>query len=237
MKYILLLTFTFLILNNFGLIAQKRTNGVEIIGEMKNVKWKGELSGIINLDTIKNKPNLYGFGPVEYLAGEILIIDGISYKSTVVSPTEIKIEETYNIKAPFFAYANIEKWLEKALPNNVQTLEQLEQYLDEITKSSSRPFMFKLSGTVDTAKIHIVNLPKGSKVSSPKEAHEGQIDYILANEPSQIVGFFSTEHKAIFTHHDTFLHMHLITNDRQQMGHLDEVTFDPSKMKLYLPAE
>lgn len=87
--------------------AQQTTNDVIIVGEMKNVMWKGQLYGNIHLDTITNKTNLYGLGPVEYLAGEILIIDGKSYKSTVTSDTTMKVEETYEIKAPFFGYANI----------------------------------------------------------------------------------------------------------------------------------
>lgn len=204
---------------------------------MKNVMWEGQLYGNINLDTITDKTNLYGLGPVEYLTGEILIIDGKSYKSTVASNTTMKVEETYDIKAPFFGYANIARWTEHTLPDSIQANQQLEQYLDKVTKSSPRPFMFKLSGTVEQATIHIVNLPKGSKVSSPDEAHKGQKSYKLKNEQSEIIGFFSTEHKAIFTHHDTNLHMHLITTDRQKMGHLDSVMFKRGTMKLYLPAE
>ncbi len=97
--------------------------------------------------------------------------------------------------------------------------------------------IFKLTGTVEQATIHIVNLPKGSRVSSPDEAHEGQKKYELQNVQSEIVGFFSTEHKAIFTHHDTYLHMHLITADRQKMGHLDEMLLKKGTWKLYLPTE
>lgn len=204
---------------------------------MKNVMWKGQLYGTINLDTIANKINLYGLGPVEYLAGEILITDGKSYKSTVTSDTTMKVEETYNIKAPFFGYTNISNWTEQTLPDSIQTIQQLEMYLDYVSKNSPRPFMFKLAGTVEQATIHIVNLPKGSKVSSPEEAHKGQINYEIKNEQSEIIGFFSTEHKAIFTHHDTYLHMHLITTDKQKMGHLDEVLFKRGRMKLYLPTE
>ena len=232
-----LIGLTILTLTSCGSKAQRTTNTVKIVGQMKNVMWKGQLYGNINLDTIANKTNLYGLGPVEYLAGEILIIDDKAYKSTVVPDTTMKVEETYNIKAPFFGYANISKWTEQALPDSIQTIKQLEQYLDKITKSSPRPFMFKLSGTVEQATIHIVNLPKGSKVSSPDEAHKGQKNYELKNEQSDIIGFFSTEHKAIFTHHDTYLHMHLITTDKQKMGHLDEVLFKKGTMKLYLPTE
>lgn len=233
----ILLGLSIFTLANCASKAQHITNKVKIVGQMKNVMWKGQLYGNINLDTISNKRNLYGLGPVEYLAGEILIIDGKSYKSTVVSDTTMKVEETYAIKAPFFGFNNINNWTEQTLPDDIYTMQQLEQYLDIITKSSSRPFMFKLLGTVEQANIHIVNLPKGSKVSSPDEAHKGQINYELKNERSEIVGFFSTEHKTIFTHHNTYLHMHLITADRLKMGHLDEVVFKKGTMKLYLPSD
>lgn len=232
-----LLGLTILTLTNCSSNTQQTTNEVKIVGEMKNVMWKGQLYGNIKLDTIANKTNLYGLGPVEYLAGEILIIDGKSFKSTVVTDTTMKIEETYDIKAPFFGYGNISKWAEQTLPDKIQTIQQLEQYLDNVTKSSPRPFMFKLSGTIEQAIIHIVNLPKGSKISSPDEAHKGQKNYELKNEQSEIIGFFSTEHQAIFTHHDTYLHMHLMTTDRKKMGHLDEVLFKKGTMKLYLPTE
>jgi acetolactate decarboxylase len=219
-----------------SLNAQYTNNNVKIVGEMKNVMWKGQLDGKINLDTIENRTNLYGLGPVEFLAGEVLIIDGKSYKSTVVSDTTMKVDETYNIKAPFFGYANISKWTEQPLPDSIQDMKQLEQYLDKVTQSSLRPFMFKLSGIIQQASIHVVNLPKGTKVSSPGEAHQGQKNYELKNEASDIIGFFSTQHKTVFTHHDTFLHMHLITNDLQKMGHLDKVLFIKGTMKLFLPA-
>lgn len=232
-----LIGLTILTLTNCTSKAQQATHTVKIVGEMKNVMWKGQLYGSIDLDTIANKTNLYGLGPVEYLSGEILIIDGKSYKSTVVSDTTMNVEETYAIKAPFFGYTNIAQWTEQTLPDNIQTIQQLELYLDKITETSPRPFMFKLSGTVEQAKIHIVNLPKGSKVSSPDEAHNGQVNYQLNNKQSEIIGFFSTEHKTVFTHHDTYLHMHLMTTDRQKMGHLDEVLFKKGTMKLYLPTE
>jgi acetolactate decarboxylase len=232
-----LLGLTTLTLTSLISTAQQTTNEVKIVGEMKNVMWKGQLYGNIKLDTISNKTNLYGLGPVEYLSGEILIIDGKAYKSTVVSDTTMKVEETYDIKAPFFGYANISRWTQQTLPDSIHTMQQLEQYLDKVTKSSPRPFMFKLSGTVEQATIHIVNLPKGSKVSSPNEAHNGQKNYELINEPSEIIGFFSTNHKAVFTHHDTYLHMHLMTTNLQKMGHLDEVLFKKGTMKLYLPTE
>lgn len=202
---------------------------------MKDVMWNGQLYGNIYLDTISNKSNLYGMGPVEYLKGEILVIGGKSYTSSVVSDTRMKVEETYKLKAPFFAYSHIEKWKEIMLPDSIKTIKNLETFLWHYAPDCPGPFMFKLIGRVESAEIHVVNLPKEATVSSPKEAHRGKISYHLRETESEIIGFFSTRHQGVFTHHSSFLHMHLITADRKKMGHLDEASFSRAGMKLYLP--
>lgn len=212
----------------------QNNSSVHVVGAMKNVMWKGQLYGTMNLDTIKNKTNLYGIGPVEYLSGELMIVEGKSYKSIVVSNTAMKVEETFDAKAPFFVYSNTNNWKEYKLPRKIVTSQQLENYLIKLNKNNSKPFTFKLVGSIDSATVHIVNLPEGSVVTTPDEAHKGQVNYNLEQENVTIVGFFSTQHKAIFTHHDTFIHMHLITDDKTKMGHIDDVNFKKGTMKLYI---
>jgi acetolactate decarboxylase len=164
-------------------------------------------------------------------------MDGQSYKSTVVNDSSMKVDQTFDLKAPFFGYAYIPKWKEFALPDVIRTIPELERHLDSLTLSSERPVLFRLSGVLDRAKIHVVNLPAGSKVASPAVAHVGQRDYALENTSFEVLGFFSTKHKAIFTHHDTYLHMHLITSDGLKMGHLDAISLRAGAVKLFLPAE
>ncbi len=206
---------------------------ITIVGAMKNVMWKGELGSRINLDTISDKKGLYGLGPVSYLKGELLINNGKSYVSKVTSDSTMTVEKSFKSSAPFFVYGNITEWNEIELPSDVKTIKDLEKFIDNNTTEFKRPFAFKLIGNVSNAIIHIQNLPEGTKVSSPDEAHQGQTNYNIANEDTQIIGFFSTEHKGVFTHHDSFLHMHLITKDESNMGHLDELEI--GGMKLYLP--
>jgi acetolactate decarboxylase len=206
---------------------------IKIVGAMKNVMWKGELESKIELDTILNKNGLYGIGPVSYLAGELLINDGQSYISKVTSDSTMTVEKSFDISAPFFVYANVTEWNEFELPSNIISIQDLEKFIDEKTTEFKRPFVFKLKGEVSTAIIHSQNLPEGTMVSSPDEAHQGQVNYNLTEEESEIVGFFSTEHQGVFTHHDSFVHMHLITKDENKMGHLDELEI--GNMKLYLP--
>ena len=206
---------------------------INIVGAMKNVMWKGELSGSINLDTISNKKGLYGLGPESYLTGELLINDGQSYVSKVTSDSTMMVEKRFDVSAPFLVYTNVTEWNEIELASSIKSIKDIEKLVDEKTTDLKRPFVFKLTGRILKAIIHIQNLPKGTKVASPKEAHEGQTNYDLKDEEVTIIGFFSTEHKGIFTHHDSNIHLHLITNDERKMGHLDEVEIE--NMKLYLP--
>ena len=233
---------------------QKKTNldetytDINIVGAMKNVMWKGELGGSIRLDTISNKKGLYGLGPERYLTGELLINNGQSYVSKVTSDSTMTVEsdvtfetsdstviveKTFDVSAPFLVYANVTEWNEIELASNIKSIKDIEKLVDEKTTEFKRPFAFKLTGKISKAIIHIQNLPQGTKVSSPKEAHQGQTNYKLKDEEATIIGFFSTEHKGVFTHHDSNIHLHLITKDESKMGHLDELEIE--NMKLYLP--
>ena len=215
--------------------SKSNYNDLHIIGAMKNVMWKGELGSGISLDSISNKQGLYGIGPESYLTGELLINNGKSYVSRVTSDSTMFVEQKFDVSAPFFVYANVNKWEEIELPQSIRTIKDVEKYVDEKTIKNKRPFAFKLIGNISKAVIHIQNLPEGTKVSSPDEAHQGQTNYVLKNEDVEVIGFFSTEHKGVFTHHDSYIHLHLITKGEQKMGHLDELEINA--MKLYLPKE
>ena len=206
---------------------------IQIAGAMKDVMWKGELAGVIELDSIQNKSGLYGLGPESFLTGELLVNNGQAYVSRVLTDSTMEVVKTFDVSAPFFVYGNVREWEETNLPGAIKSAKDLEVFIDEHSKELKRPFAFKLIGSVSAATIHIQNLPAGTKVSSPDEAHQGQTPYAIQNENVTIVGFFSTEHQGVFTHHDSWMHMHLITENEDKMGHLDEVEFD--QMVLYLP--
>lgn len=228
----LLLGITLIISNQS--IAQE----VKISGAMHRVMKAGELQGTIYLDTLSNKKHLYGLGPKAYLTGELLIIDGQSYVSSIDETGSIKMEESFEVEAPFFVYANSEKWNTYQLPKTVQNLKELEAYIDSKTKNSKRPFVFKLTGVFSKVNFHIQNLPEGTIVKSPKDAHTGQQTFERKDTPGEIVGFFSTEHQSVFTHHNTFVHLHYINKARTEMGHLDNLLLDgTSEVILYLPIE
>lgn len=213
-------------------------SSIKVSGAMRNVMKKGELQGTINLDTIRNKNNLYGLGPVEYLKGELLIIDGESYIATVNKDHSVNIKKSFTVKAPFFVYANANKWKEYKLPKDIQTVKQLEAYITEISENNKNAFIFKLSGVFSQVDFHVINLPDGTTIHSHKDAHEGMEKYTRNNISGDIIGFFSTKHKGIFTHHDTNMHMHFINTNRTEMGHLEGFKLDEkSDIKLQIQVQ
>jgi acetolactate decarboxylase len=178
------------------------------------------------------KDGLYGLGPLSYMRGEILINNGHSYVSFIDKDSSLKVIETDTVSAPFFVYGNNLNWTNQKLPERVTDIASLEKFIKGNIKTD-HPFVFKISGRISAAKIHVQNLPKGTKVSSPKEAHTGQRSFELREESVEIIGFYSQHHHGIFTHHDTNLHMHLISADKSKMGHLDALTM--RNMTLSIP--
>lgn len=239
--YLLLLTFVSIVTTSCqssqsvedSAPAQSSFNEIIITSAMRNVMWKGELAEKIHLDTISNKQGLMGIGPLAYLKGEITICDGQSYVSRVLTDSTMSVEKTFDVGAPFFVQYNVKSWKQVPLPDTIKNIAQLETYIVNNVTDVPAPFAFKLEGEINSGIIHIQNLADGSVVSSPKEAHAGQTNYELGQEQVKVVGFYSQEHKAVFTHHDTFLHLHLLTADEKKMGHLDEVDF--GAMTLYIP--
>lgn len=231
--YVLLIAFTAASCTSSDQVLPSEPHSVSIVGEMRKVMREGRLEGTIRLDTIAKREHLYGLGPMAYLKGEITVLDGVAYRSVVLPDSSMAVDTTYAMEAPFFGYANIPSWTEATLPDSVRSLADIEQYLDAITKDRKRPFFFRLEGMVADAVIHVVNLPDGAVVTSPDEAHVGQVDYPIKDTEAVLLGFYSTEHKAVFTHHDTFVHIHLITADRSMMGHVDALVLG-SGAKLYL---
>lgn len=208
---------------------------VNAVGAMRDVKWKGQLQGIIDLDSLKDRSGLYGLGPLAYLKGEIVIDDGEAFISRVTSDSTMEVENTFTASAPFFVYSMVDAWDESELPANIRTLQELEKYIEKQASPYGGPFAFKITGRITYASIHVQNLPDGTTVSSPEEAHQGQVSYRIKDREAKIIGFFSKNHQGVFTHHDSFIHTHLITHDHQMMGHVDELEIESGI--LFLPAK
>jgi acetolactate decarboxylase len=232
MKKILLIIFLSFCFNSCE--HSKEMNNVKIVGLMSDVMWKGKMDGLISTDSISVN-GTYGLGPLENLKGEVLVFNGTTYISGINSNEKLYVKKGEAAKSPFFVYTT-EKKLEKIqLPSNVNDLTSLEKYINQKFSKVEIPFVFILQGKWRNMNIHSVNLPKGSIVSSPKEAHEGLKNFTYDNIDGYMVGFFSRKHQAVFTHHDSFIHCHFISEDEEIMGHVDSFDINNEDVSISFP--
>jgi acetolactate decarboxylase len=207
------------------------TSSIKVVGEMRDVMWKGDLKGKIATDSLNNKET-YGIGPIEFLKGEVVVFEGQTFVSKVLDSVSHQVTKIPSVKAPFFVYSTNSELnvVEVALEN--YSLKEIEEHIDSIYKNNDQPLLIRIDGVFNKMKLHSVNLPEGEQVSSPDEAHQGLTQYELNGISGALIGFFSRYHKAVFTHHDSFFHAHFISDDRQVLGHIDELKFNASKVTL-----
>ena len=207
------------------------TSSIKVVGEMRDVMWKGDLKGKIATDSLNNKET-YGIGPIEFLKGEIVLFEGQTFVSKVIDSVSHQVTKIPSVKAPFFVYSTNSELnvFEVTLEN--YSLKEIEEHIDSIYKNYDQPLLIRIDGVFNKMKLHSVNLPEGKQVSSPDEAHQGLTQYELNGISGSLIGFFSRNHKAVFTHHDSFFHAHFISDDRQVLGHIDELNFNSSKVTL-----
>lgn len=207
---------------------------IHIAGAMHRVMQKGELQAVVCSDTLP-KSHLYGMGPLENLRGEITIFDGVVYSAVVKADSTIVVKDNQSVCAPFFGWTHVSSWLSIPFPDSIGTMEELETYFLKEDVNGGDPFFFRLSGRIDDALVHVLHLPEGTVVRVPADARKGQLNKRTGGMYADLLGFFSTRHQRVFTHHDSFLHLHLLSNDRSVMGHVDELRFSAGQLKLMVP--
>lgn len=201
-------------------------------GAMREVMKQGKLNGQVSMDSL-SQPGFYGIGPEAFLKGELLLWDGVPYTARVSQGKAMQVHVNREALAPFFVFALVKQWEELLLPDSVKNLMQLEAFLNTHFASVDQPFVFRLQGKTKSARTHLVNLLEGAKVSSPEEAHQGLVHHRLKNTQVDVLGFFSRKHQAVFTHHDSYMHLHLISADKRFMGHLEEMQWKAGSLKLW----
>ena len=194
----------------------------------------GDVSSAISLDSLQSKEHLFALGAMENLKGEIQIFDGNPSNSSVVNDS-IKISDTYNLNASLLVYSQLKEWNTFNVDDN-KTKSQLETKIFEMAKANgidtNEPFPFLIEGTVASLEWHVINWKDGDTVHNHKKHKESGLNGTLKDGEVVILGFYSTKHKAVFTHHTTNMHMHFKTVDNTLAGHVDDVTSNSIKIKL-----
>ena len=203
---------------------------VEHKGALRNMMHKGDLSAKTNLKDYENIKGLYGLGAVENLKGEILILDGVPYISSCEMKDSVKVntlKNTFDAKAALFVYSQVYNWIDIKIPFDVQTYKQLEDFIhaEAIHQGFDidKPFPFLVEGNFDSFDWHVIDWKEGDNEHSHEKHIQAGLHGTKNNTKGTVLGFYSTKHHAIYTHHTTNMHLHIKTNDNKLVGHVDDL--------------
>ena len=236
--YITLLTFLIIVFPSCRDNSKENASVVvKHSGALRTIM-SGNIQPVISLDTLSEKKHLYALGAVNNLKGEIQVFDSKPSNSFVVD-SSLQINESYSIKASLLVYAEVEEWDSFQIENS-KTKSDLEEQIFELATNgginTDEPFPFLLEGTVASVDWHVINWKDGDTIHNHKKHKESGLNGTLANIKVQIIGFYSTKHKAVFTHHTTNMHMHFKTDDKAIAGHIDDLSLNQT-ITLKLPKQ
>ncbi len=231
--YIIIATLLVLLLGSCQNADKKATvTEVKYSGALRTLM-SGNMQPVISLDSLSNKKYLYALGAVENLKGEIQIFDSKPSNSFVID-SSLQIKDEYNLRASLLVYAEVEEWTEFIIEN--PTNDNLEKAIFKIAKTNGvnidKPFPFLLEGTVESLDWHVIKWIDGDSIHTHKKHKASGLNGRLTNRTVDVLGFYSTKHKAVFTHHTTNVHMHFKTVDNSVAGHIDDISLNTITLRL-----
>lgn len=199
-------------------------SGVRWIGAQRDV-FGGDLRGHGNLEILSAAPHLYALGPLEGLRGEVSIFDGVPSIARIERDAVVTAT-SWAARACFLVWAQVPEWFEFApdpVPADLGGIERaVIELATEVGFDPGRPLPFRVRGTAVEAAFHV--LDKRDGLAHNQERHEqAKVHRALTRAPVDLVGFYSTQHRGIFTPKESNVHVHLRSEDGRASGHLETV--------------
>lgn len=215
---------------------KQKISEVKNAGSMHQMMMSGDISGKLFLNQIKSQ-NLYGIGPLEKLKGEITVVNGKPYVSTVSLAGKPVVQKNWESSAVFFVYADSKEWVESEVNHPVESKRMLNKLIAEALDSYSidheKKVLFKIHANARSLKYHILNLDKQESNFHKSHRFSKKV-YDIKSSPVEIVGFWSPQKMmGIFTHRGDRTHLHFISSDEKHSGHVDSLKLD-SGAKIFI---
>lgn len=213
---------------------------VKYSGKMSKIGQEKRVDAAIMVDSIKGE-HLYAIGPVENLRGEIIVWDNNPFVAAITEDNKpYLLKNVKSLKAIFLVYADISNWDTVFINKKINSIKDLEK---EITDAAfkygidtSTAFPFILLGKVNEGSGHIMYKDTAVNTISATVLQEANHKNYFSKQYAQMLGFYSQHHQTIFTHHDSFLHIHYRMANKYQAGHLDTISFaEGVTIRLLLP--
>lgn len=229
-KLLLFLSFSMTLSLSFGQVMHS--------GAMSEMGKNG-FAQTISLDSLQKYKHLIGIGPLGKMEGEITILDGKIYGGKSLVSGESVVGNDWKVQAPFLVYADVDQWEKIKLSGVAESLAGLEDKIKEAALSAGinleEPFFFRIEGSFDQMVTHIVT-PRSQEIEG-YVAGQNQKNFEHSNKSGELIGVYSKIGQRIYTHHDSFMHIHFLNKGKDFTGHLDKFQSKLDQLVIYFPKE
>jgi acetolactate decarboxylase len=197
----------------------------------------GDLRGHVALATLADTPHLYGLGPLEGLRGEVSIF-GSEPSIARIELDAVVTAASWSERACFLVWAQVESWSERSMQTGRADLDEVARDVIALARETgldpARPFPFRVRGTAAPATFHILDKRDGLP-HNPERHEQAKVRRTLRTAPVELIGFYSRQHRGVFTPRECDVHVHLRTEDGRISGHLEAIRLEPGA-RITVPA-
>ena len=212
-----------------------------VYGALREIMHMGRTDRRVDLAPMIGQAGICGLGALEGLSGEVTIWDGQLWLARPdgqggAVATQPQVTSS---GATLLVAAEVVRWQERTITRTVP-FDQLDAFIEREARAAdvnvAEAFPFRIEGSQPRLDWHVID---GSKILPDAHGHEAHIRTAARGSPAgaatKILGFYSPKHHAIFTHHDTSTHAHVISSAPVVTGHIDHVVIQEGS-RLFLPA-
>lgn len=207
-------------------------------GSLKEVLRNGQTEGRVKVSRFSQTPETVGLGVLKELKGEVTIVGGKVWISTVVDGAVVTKAATLDskVEAAFLVTSNVRAWREIII-NDSMNLEGLQKFIESklaTTKlADSKTIPFVVTGSFDELSAHVVN--GGCPFAADEALRKEPIREQRSKVAGTLIGFITSLPPGTMTHHGSKLHVHgAIEGPAPYAGHLDAALI-PKGSRLLVP--
>lgn len=189
----------------------------------------GDVEGKVDLRLLTQRPHLYALGPRAGVSGEITVFDGEPWVARIVD-RQILVTADLDHAACFLVYDHVGLWRERVEEKPIDDEAVLTAAVlgaaGAVGLDADAPLIFLLRSPAASVTFHVLDKRDGLP-HTPERHERAKVRFELARQAVEVLGFYSTGHRGIFTPKDSDLHMHFRTLDGRASGHVERIAVDP----------
>jgi acetolactate decarboxylase len=207
---------------------------------LREVLHEGKTQAKVRIADVSGSKTTIGVGAVEGLNGEIVILDGQAYVSSVGPDGKLITRSGSNadVRAALLITADVPRWQTVSLDSTVGPANFDQTIRDAAIAAGvevDKPFPFVISGTVASLEGHVINGACPSAGTADAKHQPYHLKLSRACEVT-LVGIYADNAAGVMTHHDSKSHVHALTSGQDRIAaHVDHVSLQEGA-SLRLPA-